>query len=412
MKKMTSEWKLVLLLAILFGIIGLDRFAVVYLFPVIVPELGINNAQAGAIASILAFTYAISTWLLGSYSDRHGRKGVLIFSTIFFSVMTWLTGIAKSFASMLAIRGLLGIGEGGVFSTSVATISENVKPEKKGLMMGVHQAFFPLLGIGLGPIIATQLNEVIPWEAVFFVVGIPGILLAYGLHKVMKNKPIAQSASNKDSSEPEKSSALSVLKVRNVWVATLMSCCFQSGLYVFSTFVALYLTQVVHLELSDVGFIISGWGFGGALGMIIMPSLSDRLGRKPVVFVCSAIYGALMFLFAFSTGLSQIQMFLLLGFAGIFGFGLAPIYLAIIPAESVPSKQAGSAVGIPTGVGEMAGGVIMPIVAGGLADLFGLHITMEIVGGAFALIAILSLLFIETAPVKIQRRQVSLTASS
>ena len=47
-----------------------------------------------------------------------------------------------------------------------------------------------------------------------------------------------------------------------------------------------------YYELSDVGFIISGWGFGGAIGMIIMPSLSDRLGRKPVVFVCSAIYGA------------------------------------------------------------------------------------------------------------------------
>ena len=91
---------------------------------------------------------------------------------------------------------------------------------------------------------------------------------------------------------------------------------------VFSTFVALYLTQVVHLELSDVGFIISGWGFGGAIGMIIMPSLSDRLGRKPVIFVCSAIYGALMFVFAFSTDLSQIQMFSLLAFAGIFGFGL------------------------------------------------------------------------------------------
>ncbi|SDH92566.1 Predicted arabinose efflux permease, MFS family [Vibrio xiamenensis] len=412
MKKMPTEWKLVLLLAILFGIIGLDRFAVVYLFPVIVPELKINNTQAGAIASILAFTYAISTWLLGSYSDRHGRKGVLIFSTVFFSVMTWLTGIAKSFTAMLAIRGLLGIGEGGVFSTSVAAISENVKPEKKGLMMGVHQAFFPLLGIGLGPIIATQLNEVMPWEAVFFVVGIPGILLAYGLHKVMKNKPIAQPSGNEHPSKTEKSSTLSVLKVRNVWVATLMSCCFQSGLYVFSTFVALYLTQVVHLELSDVGFIISGWGFGGAIGMIIMPSLSDRLGRKPVVFVCSAIYGALMYLFAFSTGLSQIQMFLLLGFAGIFGFGLAPIYLAIIPAESVPAQQAGSAVGIPTGVGEMAGGVIMPIVAGGLADLFGLHITMEIVGAAFTLIAILSVLFIETAPVKTRRRQVSLTANS
>lgn len=408
MKSLDNEWKLVLLLALLFGIIGLDRFAIVYLFPVIVPILGIDNTQAGAIASILALTYAISTWLLGSYSDRHGRKGVLIFSTVFFSLMTWVTGVAKTFGSMLAIRALLGIGEGGVFSTSVATISENVKPHRKGLMMGIHQAFFPLLGIGLGPIIATQLNKYMPWEAVFFVVGIPGMLLAYGLHRVMKNKPVEKPVV-KSAVPQTNSGTFSVLKERNVWVATLMSCCFQSGLYVFSTFVALYLTKVVHIELSDVGFIISGWGFGGTLGMIIMPSLSDRLGRKPVVFFCSAIYCVLMFIFAFSSSLSEVGMFSLLAFAGIFGFGLAPIYLAIIPAESVPAHQSGSAVGIPTGVGEIAGGVLMPVIAGGLADLFGLHITMEIVGYAFAIIAGLSLLFHETAPLKLQQRQMSAT---
>ena len=417
MGKLTYEWKLVLLLALLFGIIGLDRFAVVYLFPVIVPELDINNTQAGAIASILALTYAIATWLLGSYSDKHGRKKVLIFSTLFFSLMTWLTGLAKSFGSMLAIRALLGVGEGGVFSTSVATISESVKPKHKGLMLGVHQAFFPLLGIGVGPIIATQLNQYMPWEAVFFVVGIPGVLLAFGLQRVMKAEspkviqPIEEPKEKESVTKNKKSESIfAILKVRNVWVATLMSCCFQSGLYVFSTFVSLYLTQVVKLPLSSVGFIISGWGFGGALGMIIMPSLSDKLGRKPVVFFCSAIYGVLMFVFAFSTTLTPMEMFSLLAFAGIFGFGLAPIYLAIIPAESVSPDQAGSAVGLPTCVGELTGGVLMPIIAGGLADLFGLHITMIIVGVAFALICALSILFRETAPVKMPLNAIKIAA--
>ncbi|WP_240160526.1 hypothetical protein [Pseudomonas bharatica] len=58
----------------------------------------------------------------------------------------------------------------------------------------------------------------------------------------------------------------------------------------------------------------------------------------------------------------------------------------------------GSAVGIPTCVGEMLGGVLMPIVAGGLADAFGLQYPMMIVGIAFAAIAIVSFAFIETAP--------------
>ncbi|WP_258869067.1 MFS transporter [Pseudomonas putida] len=145
MKSMTYEFKIVLLLALLFGIVGLDRFVVLYLFPVIIPELGLNNMQAGAVASMLAFTWAISTWVLGSLSDKYGRKRVLIYSSVFFSLMTWMTALAKSFTSMLVVRGLLGVGEGGVFSTSVAAIAMASRPEKKGMNLGIHQAFSPCL---------------------------------------------------------------------------------------------------------------------------------------------------------------------------------------------------------------------------------------------------------------------------
>lgn len=407
MKERSYEWKLVLLLAVLFGIVGLDRFVVLYLFPVIVPELGLNNVQAGAIASVLAFTWAISTWALGSASDKYGRKRVLIYSTLFFSLMTWMTAIAKSFGSMLVIRGLLGIGEGGVFSTSVAAIAAASTPEKKGLNLGVHQAFFPLLGIGLGPIIATQLNHFMPWEMVFLVVGVPGVLLAWCLERFMREPE--RPAPTADAAPTE--GAFAALRYRNIWAAMLVSCCFQTGLFVFSTFVALYLTQVVGLALSIVGLIVSGWGFGGFFGMIALPALSDRLGRRPVMILCAAAYSVLMLVFALYP-LPPAGMFALLFIAGVFGFGIAPIFLAIIPAETVPPRMTGSAVGIPTCIGELLGGVLMPIVAGGLADAFGLQYPMMMVGIAFAAIAIVSCAFIETAPRVKDNGAVLVTAES
>ncbi|MCO7058364.1 MFS transporter [Pseudomonas juntendi] len=399
MKSMTYEFKIVLLLALLFGIVGLDRFVVLYLFPVIIPELGLNNMQAGAVASVLAFTWAISTWVLGSLSDKYGRKRVLIYSSVFFSLMTWMTALAKSFTSMLVVRGLLGVGEGGVFSTSVAAIAMASRPEKKGMNLGIHQAFFPLLGIGLGPIIATQLNNYMPWEIVFVVVGIPGLILAFCIAKVMKepNAPLGQNSPH------ENAGAFAALRYRNIWVATVAGCFFQTGLFVFSTFVALYLTKVVGLELDTVGIIISGWGFGGFIGMIAMPAISDRLGRKPIMVACAAVYSVLMLIFVLYP-LPPAAMFGLLFVAGIFGFGTAPIFLAIIPAETVPSRIVGSAVGIPTCVGEMLGGVVMPIVAGGLADQFGLQYPMIMVGVAFAAIAVVSIAFVETAPLALKAK--------
>lgn len=392
-KKISYEWKIVILLALLFGIVGLDRFVVLYLFPVIIPELGLNNMQAGMIASVLALTWAISTWILGSVSDRYGRKKILIFSTLFFSLMTCLTAIAKSFNLMLIVRGLLGIGEGGVYSTSVATIAAVSKPEKSGLNMGIHQAFFPLLGIGVGPIVATQLNHYMPWQMVFVVVGIPGLIFAYLIAKHMKEPLRDLSQVQHHTSD----GAFSVLRYKNIWVSTCVSCLFQTGLFVFSTFVALYLTKVIGLPLETVGLTISGWGFGGFIGMIIIPALSDIFGRKPMIILGAAIYSALMITFAFCS-MSPLIMFILLFVAGIFGFGIAPLFLAIIPSESVPSTMVGSAVGIPTCAGELLGGVIMPVVAGGLADKFGLQYPMMMVGIAFAAITIISFTFVETAP--------------
>ncbi len=384
---------MVWLLAVLFGIVGLDRLVVVYLFPILIPELGLSNTQAGAIASVLALTWALSTYVLGGVSDRHGRKKVLIYSGIFFSLMTWMTGAVKSFTGMLVVRGLLGVGEGGVFSASVATLAEISTPKRRGLNMGIHQAFFPLLGIGLGPIIATQLSLYMPWEWVFFLLGIPGLILTVMLAKLMREPRKVTVERDAHKSAP----ITSVLKFRNIWVTTVIGSLFQTGLFVFSTFVALYLTQVVGLSLSTTGLIVSGWGFGGFIGMIAVPALSDRWGRKPVLVTCATIYGLLMLAFALSHAGPWV-MFSILFAAGIFGFGIAPLFLAVIPSESVPSNMTGAAVGAPTGVSELIGGVLMPVIAGGLADLYGLALPMMVVGAVSLAAAVTGLFLIETAP--------------
>ncbi|HGO6127051.1 TPA: MFS transporter [Burkholderia cepacia] len=396
------EWKMVIFLAVLFGIVGLDRLVIVYLFPVLLPELKLNNTQAGAIASVLALTWAISTWVLGSLSDRYGRRKILLGSSIFFSVMTSFTGVAKSFHSMLLVRGLLGVGEGGVFSASVATIDEISTPRRRGLNLGIHQSFFPLLGIGLGPIIATQLVMHMRWEWVFFVLGIPGFLLTFLIGKTMRKAEASRDKQARSAS----ASPLTVLRYKNIWLTTVIGSLFQTGLFVFSTFVALYLTKVVGLSLGTVGLIISGWGFGGFIGMIAVPAMSDRLGRRIVLVVSAACYGVLMLAFVLCHA-SPIVMFCNLFAAGICGFGIAPLFLAVIPCESVPSTLTGSAVGVPTAVSELIGGVLMPVVAGGLADTFGLGYPMLIVGGVSLVSALVGMFLEETVPTATSKRSVS-----
>ncbi len=111
-KKASYELGIVILLALLFGIVLLNRLTIVYLFPFIIDEFKISYTEAGALASVLAITWAFATWFFGGVSDRIGRKIILIPATIFFSIMSWVSGMTYSFLQMFLVRGLMGIGQG------------------------------------------------------------------------------------------------------------------------------------------------------------------------------------------------------------------------------------------------------------------------------------------------------------
>lgn len=411
------EWKIVLVLALVWGAVCLDRLAVPFLFPVIVPEFHLNNAQAGAVTAILAVTWGVASWLMGNLSDRIGRKKVLLPSIIFFSVMSWFTGLTRSFAGMMAVRGLLGFGEGAVFSVSVATLSEESTPARRGLNIGTFQCGYPLIGVGVGAMICTQLAHYFGWRPVMFIVGIPGLVLAAILGRLMMEprstflKAENLSGETAGGAGEGRPGFFAALKYRNVWVSTLVSCLFMNWLYNLTTFVALFLTQLRGIPLTTAGTIISVMGFGGFAGMILLSGLSDQFGRKPLILIstfCAGIF-TLLFIVAGSNPFVLVCISFLIG---IFAMGSYPIWLSVITSESVPVYLAGSAVGIPVAIGELFGAVLMPVIGGSLADIYGLQTPMYLAGVAPLIATVISLLYRETAPKVLARRASGAAAGS
>lgn len=399
------EWRIVILLAILWGFAAMDRMAITYLFPQIVPELKLSNAQVGMLTSFVALTFAIAVWSFGSISDRIGRKKVIVPAAIFFSVTSWLSGVMRSFFSLAIARGLMGIGDGGIFSPSMATIAEESTPQRRGLNLGVFICTFPLIGQGLGAIICTQLTAGIGWRWTFFIVGIPGMIVALLLLKVMREPPsIIQRRKTLASGEkPVRIPLSTVLKYRNIWLCTIMGSLFLSFVFVLAAFAPLYLTKNHGLDIKTVGFVMSGIGAGGVLGLIIMPWISDYLGRKPILVICMFSAGIGVSVFA-SVGNQPILLFAIIFFTFFLSGGSTPIVFGSLPSESVPREVIGTAIGIPTAIGEFCGGMAMPTIAGFLADKYSLvapfylAIIAPIVGGFVALLTI------ETAPRVLSKR--------
>src|SRR5678815_5482926 len=172
------EFKIILLLSLAFGLVGLDRFILPVLFPSMMGELGLNELQLGTLVGILAVAWGVAAFAMGYASDRLGRRKVLVPAVVLFSLLSALSGLATGFLSLLIIRAIMGAAEGPVASTGVAVAVEASHPSRRGMNNGVFQCMISLFGLALGPIIATQLLAITSWRNVFMIVGVPGLILA------------------------------------------------------------------------------------------------------------------------------------------------------------------------------------------------------------------------------------------
>jgi MFS family permease len=181
------EWKAVALLGLGFGLVGLDRWIIAPLFPFIAADLGLSDGDVGRLAGILGVTWGIFAIFTGRLSDMIGHRKVLIPAIIVFSLMSGLSGMAQGLTMLIVVRALMGAMEGTYCPTSFTAVAAASKPPRRGFNQGLQQSGFALLGLALGPIIATQLLHVVPsWREVFWVVAIPGFIVGVLLFFVLR----------------------------------------------------------------------------------------------------------------------------------------------------------------------------------------------------------------------------------
>ncbi|BDI06041.1 MFS transporter [Sphaerotilus microaerophilus] len=373
------EKKAVGLLSLGFGLVGLDRFIINPLFPVMAKDLGLNYQDMGLISAVLALTWGLSSIFTGRLSDQIGRKKVLVPAVVIFSLLVATSGLATGLASLLVIRGLMGLAEGAFVPASIVSTIEASKPSRIGLNIGLQQTAAPLVGLGLGPVIAVAMLKVLPsWHWVFAIVAVPGLIVAWLMARTLK-----ESAPDPEVSTEFKSSWWEVLRYRNVVFGTLGMCCFLSCLIVLSAFMPNYLTDQLKLSLDQMGMVLAGIGLGSFIGMVAVPALSDKLGRKRTMIVALLLeLGALLLLP--SIGAEPLKLFAVLFVATFMNAGVVAITVGPLTHHSVPARLATTATGIVVGLGEVVGGALAPAVAGGMAQAMGIAVILQIALAAIA----------------------------
>jgi predicted MFS family arabinose efflux permease len=404
------EYRLVAILFFAWGTVFLDRMSQFYLGPYFAPEFQLTHEQIGVLASVLAISWAVSTLLFGALSDRIGRKRILIPAIFAFSLLSWVTGVVRSYHEMLLVRALIGFAEGPTWSIITALIEEASPKERRGSYTGIVVSGAALVGLAAAPLLTTQVAARVGWRWAFFVAGVPGLIIGLLIWLFVK-EPQAESRGSFHGHKIALRDYFSILRQRNVWLCCAGAAGFMSWLFLENVFAPLYITEVAHQPGTAMGRLLFATGLGSFFLGFILPGLSDRWGRKPLLFFMSALCIFVPLALLASPLYAHPWILATILFLTNAGQGIGALILVLVPTESVPPQFAATSIGLATLVGEVFGATVAPAIGGTMAQSYGLAAPLWMSAGGMALVFLVTLFLKETAQARAVSRELLPTTS-
>jgi predicted MFS family arabinose efflux permease len=275
----------------------IDRQILAILLPAIQAEFDVSDSILGFLAgSAFALFYATLGIPIALIADRWNRRNLIAIAVAVWSGMTALSGAAANVTHLALARIGVGIGEAGCSPPAHSMISDLYPPAERSTAMGIFT-----LGISAGIMIAYLAGgwvaQNIGWREAFFIVGIPGIVLALVVRFTIDEPVRGQSDGKADSAE--RASIMDVVRFL-VKRPSFIHLAVGSGLAAFGgyaviSFFPTFLYRSHAMNLSEIGVYLGIiLGTAGGLGFAGGGYVADRLGRRNQRYALWGVAAALL----------------------------------------------------------------------------------------------------------------------
>lgn len=136
--------------------------------PVIVHDLGGDQAAFTWVVTSTLLTTAISTPIWGKLADLFNRKLLIQIAIVLFVVATAAAGFSQDAGMLIAFRAVQGIGAGGLAALSQVIMADIISPRERGRYMGLFGAVMAVSTVG-GPLLGGFITDTIDWRWNFFI---------------------------------------------------------------------------------------------------------------------------------------------------------------------------------------------------------------------------------------------------
>ncbi len=177
------------MLTLCYALNFVDRTIVGILSQPIKETLKITDTEVGYLGGLaFALLYTILGVPIARLAERVSRVNIMAACITIWSGFTALCGVAPNFPTMLAMRVGVGIGEAGCSPPAHSLISDYYEPQRRASALSVYAFGIPV-GATLGAVLGGFIAEYLNWRMAFFIVGLPGVLVALALKLIVKEPP-------------------------------------------------------------------------------------------------------------------------------------------------------------------------------------------------------------------------------
>jgi ACS family hexuronate transporter-like MFS transporter len=363
------RWQFVTLVTAAIAISYFDRQTVSVAIAAIQQTIPISNEQFSYLQTGFLLSYAALYAIGGRLLDKLGTRRGFLLIMVWWSVACILHGFATTFAWLLVMRFLLGMGEGGAFPAATRVVSEWLAPQERSTAMGFINA-----GTAVGALLAPPLIGLVliysGWRAVFFSSGAIGLAWVLWWATVYPGNPSRAPAALVEARQlAERLTFREIASLRSVQGLVLAKLMSDSAWYFMLFWLPKYLYDARGFDVRQVSYYAwipyAASGIGSFTGgwfssRLLRSGRSLNLARKLVLGINAAMMPAVILVphapVSYALALFSVAFFAQQSWSGL---------IMTIPADVFPLSAVGTVSGL-VGFGGSIGGAVFGLIAGAL----------------------------------------------
>jgi len=370
--------RLLAILALINFVNFADRTVILPLFPLLREAFQVSDAELGGLQFWLQIVLALGTIPFGLLADRMSRTRIIAAGVIFWSLATFLSGLAPTFMTLLVARSLVGLGEAAYGPAAQSMISGAFSAGSRARAQAVFAAGM-LVGGTAGQALGGVIGQAYGWEPAFFIVGLPGLLLGLSVLRL---------------EEPPRGPRSEVVPVSRLLRVPAYVGLIASGVLItfasisFITWGPDYVVRYKGFSLREAGVSLGTIGFASLVtGVLAGGYVADRLQKR---WLCGRVI-AIAIAFLLGTpfilwALAVEGKGMVLGAFFIAGFFMSWYHgpVTAIIHDLMPRRAHATSVGVYMFVTQLVG-AFGPALVGNISDRRDLHAGLLVAVGVMVL---------------------------